>query len=91
MNQPVKLQSFKLNVNGQTQYPSQNLSEYQTETTQYGVVSYLHTTDKFTTQISLSGRYSTLQFTPDEVLNRIAEHGDLFAPVVAGGQSLPGL
>ena len=56
-----------LNVNGQTNYPSQDLNENQSETTQYGVVSYLHTTEKLTTQVSLFARYSTLQFTPDEV------------------------
>ena len=82
-----------LNVNGQTQYPSQNLSEYQTETTQYGVVSYLHTTDKFTTQISLSGRYSTLQFTPDEVgdllYNGISQNAD--KTDVAGGLQAEGV
>jgi outer membrane receptor for ferrienterochelin and colicins len=56
-----------LTVNGVSSFPSQDLNEFQNEDTQYGVVSYLHTTDRLTTQISLSGRYSTLQFTPDEV------------------------
>ena len=55
------------NVNGQTNYPSQNLNETQDETTQYGVVSYLRSTEKFTGQVSLFARYSTLKFTPDEV------------------------
>jgi len=55
------------NVNGQTSDPSQNLNETQDETTQYGVVSYLHTTETFTGQVSLFARYSTLKFTPDEV------------------------
>jgi outer membrane receptor for ferrienterochelin and colicins len=54
-------------VNGQTNYPSQQLNESQAETTQYGVVSYLHATDRFTTQVSLFARYSTLRFTPDAV------------------------
>ena len=54
-----------LNVNGQTSFPSAQLNERQHETTQYGVVSYLHTTDKLTTQVSLFARYSTLNFTPD--------------------------
>ena len=56
-----------LNVNGQTTFPSSQLNENQVEDTQYGVVSYLHTTDKLTTQVSLFARYSTLQFTPDGV------------------------
>ena len=69
-----------LNVNGQTDFPSQELSEYQQETSQYGVLSYLHTTDRFTAQISLFGRYSTLKFTPDEVgdllYNGISQQAD---------------
>jgi outer membrane receptor protein involved in Fe transport len=56
-----------INVNGQTTYSSQDLNENQTENTQYGVVSLLHTADKLTTQVSLFGRYSTLNFTPDPV------------------------
>jgi outer membrane receptor for ferrienterochelin and colicins len=56
-----------LDVNGQTTLPSQDLNENQTENSQYGVVSYLHTSDRLTTQVSLSARYSTLDFTPDEV------------------------
>ncbi|MFI4975778.1 MAG: TonB-dependent receptor [Caulobacterales bacterium] len=58
---------FGFTVNGQTDFPSEQLNENQTETTQYGVVSYLHTTDRFTGQISLFARYSTLKFTPDPV------------------------
>jgi outer membrane receptor protein involved in Fe transport len=54
-------------VNGQSLFPSDQLNENQSEATQYGVVSYLHTTDKFTGQVSLFGRYSTLRFTPDVI------------------------
>ena len=54
-----------LSVNGQTTYPSADLNETQTETTHYGALSLLHTTDKLTTQVSLFGRYSELKFTPD--------------------------
>ena len=56
-----------LNVNGVTDYPSSQINENQHETTDYGVVSYLRTTDQVTGQISLFGRYSTLNFTPDTV------------------------
>jgi outer membrane receptor protein involved in Fe transport len=56
-----------LNVNGQTDLPSQDLNENQAENTQYGVVSYLHATDRLTSQVSLFARYSTLTFTPDVV------------------------
>jgi outer membrane receptor protein involved in Fe transport len=54
-------------VNGQTaaDFPSQNLNENQHEATYYGVASYLHTTDRFTGQVSLFARYSSLTFTPD--------------------------
>jgi hypothetical protein len=61
------MNTVPLNVNGQTEYPSEALDEHQWETTQYGVVSYLHATDRFTAQVSLFGRYSTLKFTPDPV------------------------
>jgi outer membrane receptor for ferrienterochelin and colicins len=56
-----------LNVNGQTTFPSAQLNESQHEATQYGVISYLHTADQLTTQISLFARYSTLNFTPDKL------------------------
>jgi outer membrane cobalamin receptor len=56
-----------LNVDGQTTYPSARLDESQHEATQYGVVSYLHTTDRLTLQVSLFARYSTLDFTPDKL------------------------
>ena len=46
-------------------FPSQNLNENQHEATYYGVASYLHTTDRFTGQVSVFARYSTLKFTPD--------------------------
>ena len=66
--------------NGQTNFPSQNLNENQSETTQYGVVSYLHSTEKFTGQVSLFARYSTLKFTPDEVgdllYNGVSQYAD---------------
>ena len=52
-------------VNGQTDFPSEKLNENQSETTQYGVVSYLHTSSRFTSQVSVFARYSTLTFRPD--------------------------
>jgi len=54
-----------LDDGGQTSDPSNRLNENQREVTHYGVVSYLHTTDRLTTQVSLFSRYSTLDFTPD--------------------------
>jgi outer membrane receptor for ferrienterochelin and colicins len=48
-----------------TPFPSQDLNETQRENTQYAAISYLHTADRFTGQLSLYGRYSTLKFEPD--------------------------
>jgi outer membrane receptor protein involved in Fe transport len=56
-----------LSVNGVSDYPSAQLNETQSETSQYGVVSLLNTSGKLTTQASVFGRYSTLKFTPDQV------------------------
>ena len=58
-------QAPSFTVNGVSDFPSQNLNENQREVTHYGVVSYLHTTDRYTSQISLFARYSTLDFSPD--------------------------
>jgi outer membrane receptor for ferrienterochelin and colicins len=52
-------------VNGQTNYDSLRLNENQREVTHYGVLSYLYVNDRFTGQLSLFGRYSTLDFSPD--------------------------
>jgi outer membrane receptor protein involved in Fe transport len=46
-------------------YPSQNLNENQLENTQFAALSYLKDTGKFTGQVSLFARYSTLRFVPD--------------------------
>ncbi len=48
-----------------TPFPSQNLNEFQRENSQYGAISYLYTEGRFTGQVSLYGRYSTLTFQPD--------------------------
>jgi len=56
-----------LTVNGQSNYPSNQLNENQREQTQFAIASYLYTANQLTTQISVFGRYSTLSFSPDEV------------------------
>lgn len=56
-----------LTVNGQDDFLSDDLDERQHESTSYGIVSYLHTTDRLTTQASVFARYSTLTFRPDPV------------------------
>ena len=50
-----------------TSYLSQDLHERQSENTQFAALSLQHSTDYLTTQVSLFGRYSTLDFTPDPV------------------------
>ena len=52
-------------VNGQGDFLSNNLVERQREGTTFAIVSYQHTTDRFTGQASLFSRYSTLTFHPD--------------------------
>ncbi|HEX7761564.1 MAG TPA: TonB-dependent receptor [Caulobacteraceae bacterium] len=54
-----------LTVNGQTSFASEDLRQSQRETTDYAIVSYLHTTDKATLQLSGFARYSTLTYRPD--------------------------
>jgi len=79
-------------VNGQTTFPSADLNESQTEVTHYGALSYLHTTERLTTQISLFGRYSDLKFTPDtqgdllyDGLAQSADKSDVAAGLQAEG------
>jgi outer membrane receptor for ferrienterochelin and colicins len=81
-----------LTVDGQTNFPSQDIAESQTETTEYGVVSYLHTSDRFTGQVSLFARYSSLKFTPDLVpdilyngISQAADKSDLTGGLQAEG------
>jgi outer membrane receptor protein involved in Fe transport len=54
-------------VSGVGAYPSEALNEQQREATHYGVISLLHTADRWTAQVSLFARYSSLDFSPDPV------------------------
>jgi outer membrane receptor protein involved in Fe transport len=54
-----------LKINGQSDFLSDNLNQNQHEITDYGIVSYLKTTDRFTGQVSVFGRYSSLDYSPD--------------------------
>ena len=56
-DQPIQLPG------GETPSPS-SLNETQREVTHSGVVSYLTSADRFTSQISLFARYSTLDYSP---------------------------
>jgi outer membrane receptor protein involved in Fe transport len=60
-------QTLGYTVGGVSAYPSDQLNEQQREVTHYGVVSLLHSADKWTGQVSLFARYSTLDFSPDVV------------------------
>ncbi|MGB8694926.1 MAG: TonB-dependent receptor [Steroidobacteraceae bacterium] len=59
------LPDLGLTVNGQTDYPSALLDENQKEVTHYAVVSWQHATGVIDWQSSVTGRYSSLSFTPD--------------------------
>ncbi len=53
-----------LQVNGQTQFPGQNLDERQREITHYATLSYLRSSGAVDWQVSVFGRYSSLFYTP---------------------------
>ena len=53
-----------LTVNGQTDYPSSLLSSNQRETTDYAVASWLHAEGRWSTQVSVFSRYSSLTYRP---------------------------
>ncbi|MGB6489547.1 MAG: TonB-dependent receptor [Steroidobacteraceae bacterium] len=54
-----------LDVNGITDYLSNNLDETQHELTQYAILSWQHSTGSFSIQNSLSARCTSLHFAPD--------------------------
>jgi outer membrane receptor protein involved in Fe transport len=54
-----------LTVNGQGTYPSETLDENQRELTHYVVLSWQHADGPLDWQTSLTGRYSSLTFSPD--------------------------
>jgi len=55
---------FVLQANGHTTFPSVQLDERQREITHYAILSYLHSRGAFDYQVSMFGRYSSLNFTP---------------------------
>jgi outer membrane receptor for ferrienterochelin and colicins len=64
-----------LNVNGQTDFLSQNLNEKQREITQFAAVSLQHSQGPLTLQTSLVGRYSSLEFSRDPNLGDLLFNG----------------
>jgi outer membrane receptor protein involved in Fe transport len=61
-------------VNGQTSYPSARLNQTQNEITDFATASLLETTENFTGQLSLFGRYSGLEYHPD-ILGELLYNG----------------
>jgi outer membrane receptor protein involved in Fe transport len=56
-----------LNVQGQTQFPSDNLNETQHELAEYAIATWQHSEGALNVQTSISARYTSLHFAPDWV------------------------
>ena len=57
----------QLLVNGQYQFPSDDLNETQHELAEYAIVSWQHSQGALDWQTSLAARYTSLHFVPDPV------------------------
>jgi outer membrane receptor protein involved in Fe transport len=66
-NQVGRQPSGGWTVNGQSDFPSEDLNENQTEITHYAIVSVQHSQEEFDLQSSLTARYSSLTYFPDPV------------------------
>jgi outer membrane receptor for ferrienterochelin and colicins len=66
-NTPGLSPTLGISVDGVSYVPSADLDERQTEITQYAIVSLQHVQGDLTLQTSLSARYTSLTFFPDEV------------------------
>ena len=66
-NQRELQPTLGLDVQGITQFLSNDLNETQHEAAQYAIVSWQHSAGAFNWQSSLSARYTTLHFAPDWV------------------------
>jgi len=66
-NQSGLQPSLGLNVNGQTDFLSDNLNERQHELAEYAIVTWQHSEGALNWQTSLSARYTSLHFAPDLV------------------------
>jgi outer membrane receptor protein involved in Fe transport len=67
--------SLGLTVNGQTDFPSENLNENQREITHYAILSFQHSQGNFDYQFSGISRYSSLAFSPDPQLGDLLYNG----------------
>jgi outer membrane receptor for ferrienterochelin and colicins len=59
--------SLGLNVNGQTNFLSNDLNERQHELAEYAIVSWQHSQGALDWQTSVSARFTSLHFDPDQV------------------------
>ncbi len=66
---------YVLKANGQTAFPSEQLDERQREITDYAILSYLRSDGHLDTQVSVFGRYSSLNFTPGANVGDILYNG----------------
>jgi outer membrane receptor protein involved in Fe transport len=64
-----------LEANGQTTFPSAGLDERQREITHYAIFSYLRSMGAIDMQVSVFGRYSSLDFTPGSNIGDILYDG----------------
>jgi len=64
-----------LTVNGQTNFPSAALGSNQRETTDYLIGSWLHAEDRWSTQVSVFSRYSTLTYRPADDFAELLYNG----------------
>ncbi len=56
-----------LDVNGQSEFPSEDLDQNQHELAEYAILAWQHAEGPFNWQTALSARYTSLHFTPDPV------------------------
>jgi outer membrane receptor protein involved in Fe transport len=66
-NQSGLQPALGLTVNGQTDFDSANLDENQREVNHYAILGWQHTQGAIDWQTAVTGRYSSLSFTPDEL------------------------
>jgi outer membrane receptor for ferrienterochelin and colicins len=66
-NQQGLQPTLGLDVNDQTAFLSNNLNENQHELAQYAILSWQHSQGSLNWQSSLSARYTSLDFEPDEI------------------------
>jgi hypothetical protein len=79
-------------VGGVSDFPSESLNQQQREITHYAIASLLHSEGPVTAQVSLFGRYSSLDYTPDPLgdllfngVSQVARKSDTAGGIQAEG------